>query len=66
MKRGKIFSILTSSAMVLSLSTPLNVFAQDSNTITLDATRKESLTVQSGEVTTLDLNGQTNDRRHCQ
>lgn len=59
MKRGKIFSILTSSAMVLSLSTPLNVFAQDSNTITLDATRKESLTVQSGEVTTLDLNGQT-------
>lgn len=57
MKRGKIFSILTSSAMILSLSTPLNVFAQDSNTITLDATRTESLTVQSGEVTTLDLNG---------
>ena len=64
MKRGKIFSILTSAAMVFSLSTPLNVFAEETGlpepvngVITLTQDTSNGLTVSNGEVRTLDLNG---------
>lgn len=65
MKRGKIFSILTSAAMVFSLSTPLNVFAEETGlpepvngviTLTNDV-EIDKYDISKGTSLTLDLSG---------
>lgn len=66
MKRGKIFSILTSAAMVFSLSTPLNVFAEETTglpepvngviTLTNDV-EIDKYDISKGTSLTLDLSG---------